>query len=214
MSEDWLDTEPLGLPAVVALPDDYASRAALAETAWGALTTRQKTFLSAWRDCRFNARAAARQLGFSENTQFNTAWMGDPNYALVVRVWRANAAAGAQDRDRLLARHDDIAETALTPKPVLHQGIMVPDTRPGARPGAVLEEVDVGAARAANADLMKAAGMLKDKEVEVNVGVVIGPPTLNIQVMPVPPSKVKRVEGVVIDAKFTEVPSDDEWLST
>lgn len=215
MSEDWLDTgESIGLPAPVELPADYSARAQLAETAWGKLSTRQKTFLSAYRDCRFNERAACRQIGLSENTKPNTGWMQQPEYALVVRVWRANAAAGAQDRDRLLARHDDIVESALTPKPILHQGIMVLDTRPGARPGAVLEELDVGAARAANADLMKAAGMLKDKELEINVGVVIGPPTLNIQVMPSAPSKAASIETVAIDAKFTEVPSDDDWLST
>ena len=59
---------------------------------------------------------------------------------------------------------------------------------------------------------MKAAGLLKDKEVEVNVGVSIaGPPTLNIQVLPKPPSELVKRENVVVDAKFTEVPSDD-WL--
>lgn len=217
MSDDWLETDPERIPALpadVALPDSYAERAALAEAAWGRLDPQQKTFLQAWRDCRYNARAAARQLGINENSKPNTAWMRQPDYALIVRVWRANAAAGALDRDRLLARQDDIVETLLTPKPVLHQGIMVLDTRPGAKTGAVFEEIEAAAAGKANETLMKAAGMLKDKEIEVNVGVVIGPPTLNIQVMPTPPSKVAVLQSVPIDAKFTEVPSDDEWLGT
>jgi hypothetical protein len=47
----------------------------------------------------------------------------------------------------------------------------------------------------------------------VNVGIQVGPPTLNIQVMPTPPSQAARVEHVAIDAQFTEVPKDDdEWL--
>lgn len=138
--------------------------------------------------------------------------MQEPDYSLVARVWRANAAANALDKDRLLARQDDIVETLLTPKPILHQGIMVPDTRIGAQAGAVLEEVEAGAAGKANEVLMKAAGLLKDKELDINIGVVIGPPTLNIQVMPTPPSKVAVLESVAIDAKFTDVPSDDAWL--
>ena len=79
--------------------------------------------------------------------------------------------------------------------------------------GKILEEVDVGAARSANADLMQAAGILKSgKDVEVNVGISVGPPTLNIQVMPAPPSKVVARESVVIDAQFTQVPDDESWL--
>ena len=215
MSGDWLDTSgkdstPL-VPAAVTVPDDYAARLTLAETCWARLSEKQKLFLNAWRDCRYNARAACRQLGLSENTKPHTAWMHESNYATVVRVWRANAAANALDRDRLLARQDDIVETLLTPKPVLHQGVPVLDTRPGATPGAVLEEVEAGAASRANETLMNAAGLWKDKEVEVNVGVVIGPPTLDIRVMPPRQVKAEQREHVVIDAQFTEVPTDD-WM--
>lgn len=135
-------------------------------------------------------------------------WMLEPDYAMVVKVWRANAASNALDRDRLLARQDDIVETLLTPKPILHQGIAVWDPR---RPGEILEEVEAAAAGKANETLMKAAGMLKDKEIEINVGIAVGPPTLNIQVLPAPPSKVVQVENVAIDAQYTEVPSDDGW---
>lgn len=203
MSEDWLSTDERvsALPIPVELPVSYAERAALANTAWDKLSTKQKTFLSAWRDCRYNSRAACRQLGLSETTKPHTAWMHEPNYALVVKVWRANAAAGAQDRDRLLARQDDIVETLLTPKPVLHQGVPTG-----------FEEVEAAAAGKANETLMKAAGMLKDKEVDINIGIVVGPPTLSIQVMPTPPSKVAVLQSVPIDAKFTEVPTGEDWL--
>jgi len=208
MSEDWLDLDERvpALPAAVELPVEYAARAQLCEAAWSRLSVKQKTFLSAYRDCRFNERAACRQLGLSENTKPNTGWMHEPDYALVVKIWRANAAVNALDKDRLLARQDDIVETALTPQPVFHHGVPVigPDGKP-------YEEIEVGTAARANETLMKAAGLLKDKEIEVNVGISVGPPTLNIQVMPLPPSKTAQRESVVIDAKFTEVPSED-WL--
>lgn len=211
-NDDWPDTVDERVPAlpaqVVELPAQYVARAALCEQAWGRLSVKQKTFLSAWRDCRYNVRAACKQLGLSENYKPNTLWMHEPDYAMVVRIWRANAAADAIDRDRLLARQEDIVETLLTPKPIFHQGIAMLDEH-----GKPYHEVEAGAAGKANEVLMKVAGMLKDKEIEVNVGVQIGPPTLNIQVMPMPPSKNVRAEHVAIDAKFTEAPSDNgEWL--
>lgn len=218
MSEDWLDIEEkptAGLPAVVAVPDDFAARVALVEASWARLTLKQKTFLQAWRECRYNASAAARTLGLSSKTKPMTEWMTEQDFATVVRVWRANAAANALDRDRLLARQDDIVETLLTPKPILHQGVPVADTRLGAKPGAVLEEVEAGAAARANETLMQAAGILKSgKDTEVNVSVGIVGPALHISVMPLPPSKAAAEQGVPvelppIDAEFAEVmPSD------
>lgn len=205
MSEDWLDIgeregEGGHLPAVIALPDDYAARFQLAESCWSRLTEKQRVYLAAWRDCRFNARAANRMLGYSEKTQFNYTWMQQPDYATVARIWRANAAADALDRDRLLARQDDIVETLLTPKPILHQG---------APTG--FEEVEASAAARANETLLQAAGVLKSKD-EVNVNVGIVGPALNIQVMPLPPSKNAEQQGTEvdlppIDAEFEEWPS-------
>jgi hypothetical protein len=203
---DWLDIEPepeatAGLPVVVAVPDDYAARIVLVETCWQRLTTKQKLFLSAWRDCRYNARAAMRQLGLNENTKPMTRGMENPDFSTVVRIWRANAAADALDRDRLLARQDDIVETLLTPKPILHQGVPTGH-----------EEVEAGAAARANETLMKAAGMLKDKELEVNVNVGPTGPGLVINVMPLPPSKAVETGVDVnlppIDAEFVDVTPD------
>lgn len=130
------------------------------------------------------------------------------NYATLVRLWMGVAGSEALDKDRLLARQDDIVETLLEPRPMVHQGIAVigPD-------GPMFNPGDLTGAARANETLMKAAGLLKDKEIEINVGIAIGPPTLNIQVMPAPPSAIVRSESVAIDAKFTEVPAEG-WLDT
>lgn len=215
MSADWLDIAerpPVVLPIPVELPAEPAARLALAEQCWASLSDKQRTSLTIFRDSRLSARRAEAQGGVNRRT--HREWFrNDMNYATLVRLWTGVAGSEALDKDRLLARQDDIVETLLTPKPILHQGIMVPDTRPGAWPGAILEEVEAGAASRANETLMKAAGLLKDKELDINIGIQVGPPTLNIAVMPLPPSQVAKRENVVIDAKFTEVPSEDEsWL--
>lgn len=222
MSEEWLETGSLentakvpSVPAAppAAVPVEFAARVALVEDCWGRLSPDQRAFLTAWRECGFNARAANRMVhGQSHTNSSHTKWSLTSDYATVMRVWRAMAGEKALDKDRLLARQDAIVETLLTPKPVLYQGIAVRDPRDPSGV-AVLEEVEAGAASRANEVLMQAAGVIKSgKDVEVNVGVAIhnGPPTLNIQVMPTP-DKAKASEGVVIDAKFTEVP-DDGWL--
>lgn len=136
-------------------------------------------------------------------------WMHEPAYRTIVRLWQGVAGSEALDKDRLLARQDDIVETLLTPKPVLHQGIMVRDTRPGAPVDAVLEEVEAGAASRANEVLMKAAGLLKDKELEVNVGIV--GPGLSIQVME-PNGVVKDATPIGVPIELPE-PAEDDWLS-
>jgi hypothetical protein len=207
VSGDWLDTDQRvpALPIPVELPADPAARVALAEQCWAALTDKQRTALTIFRNSRLSARRAEAEGGVNRRT--HREWRdANVNYATIVRLWLGVAGSEALDKDRLLARQDDIVETLLTPKPIFHQGLPIlgADGKP-------YEEVEAGGAARANETLMKAAGLLKDRELEVNVGIVVGPPTLNIQVMPTPPSKVKQSEGVVIDAKFTEVPGD-EWL--
>lgn len=214
MSGDWLDIAerpPVVLPIPVELPSDPKARLALAEQCWMSLSDKQRTSLTIFRDSRLSARRAEASGGANRLTHRN--WVrNDMNYSTLVRLWTGVAGSEALDKDRLLARQDDIVETLMTPKPLLHQGIMIPDTRIGARPGAILEEIEAGAASRANEVLMKAAGLLKERELDINIGVVVGPPTLNIQVMPSPPSKVVALESVVIDAKFTEVPEDTGWF--
>jgi hypothetical protein len=200
--KDWLDTERPSLPAPVAeLPASYAERVALAEKSWARLSANQKTFLSAWRDCRYNQRAACRHLGMDENNKPNTRWMHDPHYALVVRVWRANAAANALDKDRLLARQDDIVETLLTPKPVLHQGI------PVLVDGKVLHEVDAGAASRANEVLLDRAMPKPRADVEVNVGVAFNPVQVEIE------QSRDVIDAVVEEVEASPVlPPEEDWL--
>jgi len=180
---DWLDIEPVeekaGLPAVVSTPLEFAERVALIESCWSKLTEKQKLFLTALRENRFNARRAARKLEGVVARKSHINWMHDTSYSTVVQLWRASAGAEALDKDRLLVRQDDIVETLLTPKPILHQG---------APTG--LYEVEAAAAGRNNEVLMKAAGLLKDKEVDVNVG-LIGP-QFTIQVV--------QPDGSVLDA--------------
>jgi hypothetical protein len=208
-NDDWLDTDERvpALPIPVELPADPGARVALAEQCWAALSDKQRIALTAFRENRLSARKMERDTGINRRT--HRGWVqGNRNYATIVRLWLGVAGSEALDKDRLLARQDDIVETLLTPKPVFHQG--APAIGLDGKP---YEVVDASAASRANETLMKAAGLLKDKELEVNVGVVVGPPTLNIQVMPTAPSKMAVNESVAIDAKFTEVPSDDdEWL--
>lgn len=204
MSDDWLSTDetiPL-VPAVVDLPVAGPVRAVMVKDAWGRLTNKQRLFLTTLRQNGFNAKAAGRALEIVGGPvrESHVRWMHDADYVMVFRAWRAWAAGEVRDPDGLVLRHDGIVEEALTPKPILHQG---------APTG--FEEVELGVAARANETLMKSVGLLKDKEIEINVGIAVGPPTLNIQVLPVPPSKIVRRENVAIDAQFTEVPTDDEW---
>lgn len=208
---DWLDEEPAkALAAPQAVPAEFVARVALVEECWGRLSVPQRNFLTAWREAGFNARAAARTLGQGVPGNYgHFGWAQEPDYGTVMRVWRAMAADRALDKDRLLARQDAIVESLLTPKPVLHQGIPVMHN------GVVLEEVEAGAASRANEVLLdRVMPKPSDKnQLEVNVGVAVqnGPPTLSIQVLP---SREKRAvsQGVVVDAKYTEVPGDVGWL--
>jgi hypothetical protein len=199
---DWLDIEetpkpPASLPAVVepvTLPVPYAERVSLAADCWARLNDRQRKFLAALREYRFNVSKTAREIGIHRSQHID--WMHVRDYATVVRVWRSFAGEEAIDRDRLLARQDDIVETLLTPQPILHQG---------APTG--FHEVQGSAAARANETLMKAAGMLKDKDVEVNVGIV--GPALQIQVMQ-PNGEVKDVTPRGVPVELPE-PVDAEW---
>lgn len=213
MSTDWLETDAQSdervpaLPIPVELPADPSARVALAEQCWAALTDKQRVALTAFRDNRLSARKMEDATGIGRRT--HRGWVqSNKNYATIVRLWLGVAGSEALDKDRLLARQDDIVETLLTPKPIFHQGIAMIDEN-----GKPYREIEAAAAGRANETLMKAAGLLKDKEIDINVGIIVGPPTLNIAVMPLPPSQAKRAESVAIDAKFTEVPSEDEeWL--
>ena len=197
---DWLDIgdsqQVATLPAEIAVPTTFAERVALVESCWTRLTLKQKGFLTAWRECRYNARAAVRALGLSENTRPMASWMDNTDFATVVTCWRAGGAAMALDKDRLLVRQDDIVETLMTPKPILHQGVPTG-----------FEEVEAGAASRANETLMKAAGLLKDKDLDTSGGLV--GPTLIVQIVQVD-GKVVDVTPQTVNAELPE-PVDAEF---
>lgn len=200
MSDDWLDISPpeekAGLPAVVAAPLDPRARVALIEDCWSRLSLSQRTFLTAMREGRFNARRAARKLEGIVARESHIRWMHESDYATVLQLWRAAAAGEALDKDRLLARQDDIVETLLTPKPILHQGV---DT--GHR------EVNAAGASRANETLMKAAGLLKDKELDISIGIV-GPEFIIQVVEPNGAVRDATPRGVTIDLP---APEDADW---
>lgn len=123
--------------------------------------------------------------------------MHEKDYATVVRIWRATAASAALDKDRLLARHDDLVETLMTPKPILYQGVPTG-----------FYEIEAGAAARANEALLDRAVPKPREGVEVNVGVAFIPPTVEV---------VKSAGTAnAVDTSFVEVspaiPNED-WIN-
>lgn len=201
MSDDWLEIEQekipqkAGFPAAVTTALDPAERVKQLEDCWSRLTLQQRTFLTTLREERFNARRTARVLEGKVSRTAHTMWMHDSDYATVVQLWRGAAASEALERDRLVARQDDIVETLMTPKPILHQGVATGHF-----------EVEASAASRANEVLLKVGGHLREKDVEVNVGIV--GPAFTIQVV--------QPDGGVIDATPKGVtidlpPPEEEW---
>jgi hypothetical protein len=223
-SDDWLDTsptpEPIAFPAdsetpadatlpalplgpqAIAAASDAADKRARFIVAWESLAERQRVFLNTWRECRFNARRALRVLGgtthrVGKSTIHN--WMADPHFEYARTLLRSASIEEILSRDNLVARHDDVVETLLTPKPILHQGFATGHY-----------EVDAAAAGKANEVLLRLGGHLKDKDIDVNVGIV--GPSLVIQVV--------QPSGDVIDVTpqhvTVELPepeaSGKEWL--
>lgn len=190
---DWLDTDQpareswpekqLPKPADATMPGMPAQQFAAATTAvekraqfivaWEGLTDKQRVFLNTWRECRFNANKAFRILANTANHCSKTAvskWGESEGFELVRTMMRAASVEEILNRDHLAARQDDIVEELLTPKPILHQG-----EHTG------FEEVQAGAASKANEVLLRLGGHLKDKDIEVNVGIV--GPSFQIQVV-------------------------------
>lgn len=156
--------------------------------AWESLTEKQRVFLNTWRESRFNANRAMRILDktpLSVSKTSITNWSAEPAFELVRTTLREASIEEILSRANLVARQDDIVETAMTPKPILHQG-----QHTG------FEEVEVGIAARANETLLRVGGHLKDKDLEVNVG-IIGP-SFAIQVV--------QQDGKIIDVTPQRVP--------
>lgn len=215
---DWLDTgderktgvvSPAQLPVAIDIPVDPRARLALIEDCWRQLSDQQRIFLTAWRDNRYNASEASRQLNGKPHRKTHERWLTQVAYGTIVKAWLGVASERALDKDRLLARQDDIVETLLTPKPVLHQGIAVLDPRDPSGTK-ILEEIEAGAASKANEVLMKVAGMFPKEDMSVQVGVAFSPMQVELDTDPV---------GTVVDAKTEKVeaspvlPQEEDWLS-
>jgi hypothetical protein len=211
--DDWLN-EPAPQPVVpfeVAPPASVeeprlgltdADKSALFKIEWQRLLPEQKQFLNAWRSCGFNERKTCRVLdGTDRGALFGRLknWKADVCYKFCMEMLRIAESNEVLNREKLVLRQDEIAETALTPQPILHQGFATGHF-----------EVDLGAATKANEVLLKVGGHLKEDKQDLSVG-IIGP-SLIIQVVQ-PDQSVKDItpRGVPIELPEPAV-DDDAWL--
>lgn len=218
--DDWLN-EPApdypvakpdeGVPADAQLPglsEDSLTAAAESKVrraqfvlAWDSLSDSQRVFLNTWRECRFNTNRTLRVLAGTQHGYSKTSvqrWVDSPQYALCKETLRGASISEILSRDYLAARHEDIAETALTPTPILHQGVATGHF-----------EADLGVAAKANETLMKLGGHLKDREVDLNIG-IIGP-SLVIQVV----QKDGGVKDITPRGVMVELPEPaEDWLDS
>ena len=113
-------------------------------------------------------------------------WNDDPEFAFCCKVLRQASYDTVIDKQRLVLRAHEIAEAAMTPKPILYQG---------APTG--YYEIQSTAALAANEQIMKATGLLKNAEsVRVRVRIV------NLA----GPEDDKVIDGTAVELE-AEVPS-------
>jgi hypothetical protein len=166
------------------------------------LTLRQRLYLRYLLGSQMRPKVALRK--------FNENFSNEPLKESTVRDWhrRRNHFSSVLDRytqlmleqsgvgnpARILLRIDGVVEDALTPVPVLHQGLPVfnPD-----RPGEILKEVDRGSALKGLEMLGKAAGAFrKDEENSQRVTVVLDFSGEQMQ---------GEQESEVIDGEFVEV---------
>lgn len=217
--EDWLN-EPApaypvakpdeGAPADADLPglplsSDALDRAVTATekraqfiAAWSQLTEHQRIWLNTWRESRFNQGRTIRVLAGTTVVGSKTTvqrWRTDPGFEYVEKVLRTASVEEILSRDYLAARHEDIAETALTPAPILHQGVATGHY-----------EAELGVAAKANETLMKLGGHLKDKELDLSIGIV--GPALMIQVVQADNS-VKTLQATGVPVQLPEPASDE-----
>jgi hypothetical protein len=198
---DWLDIdEPPALPIVVQEIADLKERVVSFEAAWKTLTTRQQKFLETWRDCNFNLRRTARALGDTTGTY--PRWTKLPDFALCMDVMRRVEATQILNREKLIIRHDELVESLMTEKPVLHQGL------PVYMDGKPLMEIEAAAAAKVNKDLLEIGGHAKpEQQTSFGAG-----PALIIQV-------TNKIGGEVISQVTVGAipqhapPEEDEWLS-
>lgn len=226
MTEDWLDIEapapralvPFeGAPADGAAPgldsqallDADAAREKRAQflLCWESLTEAQRVYLNTWRECRFNQARTIRVLAGTAHAYSKTSvlrWADSPQFTHVRETLRDASVEEVLKKNYLVARQEDIVETALTPTPILHQGFATGHF-----------EVELGIASKANETLLKIGGHLKDDKPELNVGIV--GPSFVIQVVQ-PDSSIVDVTPRGVQIELPEpssepvIDADVEWL--
>ena len=169
-------------------------------TAWSQLTEHQKIWLNTWRESRFNNARTMRVLQGTAVPASKTTlsrWRESPGFEFVEKMLRSASVEEILSRDYLAARHEDIVETAMTPTPILHQGVATGHFA-----------VEVGVAQKANETLLKLGGHLKDKDIDLNIGIV--GPSLVIQVVQ-PDGGVKDIAPRGVTVELPQ-PAEDEWL--
>ena len=156
MSWDDIDDDVPALPVAVSEIVDLGERIKTFEAAWKKLSPRQQKFLETWQLCNFNARKTARALG--DQTQAHARWVKGPDFALCMDVMRRVEATQILNREKLIIRHDELVESLMTEKPVLHQGI------PVYMDGKPLMEIEAAAAAKVNKDLLEIGGHAKPEQ--------------------------------------------------
>lgn len=165
---DWLGAheERSLVPRVVspiAVPAEAGERNALLEKAWQGLRGKQQTYLDALRRHGFNKAATLRALEITGDAPHRLTvykWTNeDQDFMFVLKVMKSIARDEVVDPDKLLLRADDIAEQALTPKPILYKG----------EPTGYYENQPDVALRA-NEQLMKTQRMLGGEQEEKTFG--------------------------------------------
>jgi hypothetical protein len=167
-----IDDEAPALPAVVQEIADLASQAKSFKKSWAALSVRQQKFLQTMEDNHFNERRSAKVL--SDTTQSYRRWHTNEDYALCLDILRRCASGQILKKEPLILRHNELVESLMTPKPVLHQGI------PVLHDGEILMEIQAGAAAKVNMDLLELGGHKPKEEQKLSFG---HGPALVIQVV-------------------------------
>jgi hypothetical protein len=172
MSWDNIDDDAPALPVAVQQISDFAEQTASFRTSWAALSARQQKFLETMEARHFNERETARTL--NDTTQTYRRWHGNAHYALCLDVMRKCASGQILKKEPLILRHNELVESLMTPKPVLHAGIPVYHN------GEVLMEIEAGAAAKVNMDLIELGGHKPKEEQKTNFG---NGPNLIVQVV-------------------------------
>ena len=197
MSWDDIDDDVPALPVAVSEIVDLGERIKTFEAAWKKLSPRQQKFLETWQLCNFNARKTARALG--DQTQAHARWVKGPDFALCMDVMRRVEATQILNREKLIIRHDELVESLMTEKPVLHQGI------PVYMDGKPLMEIEAAAAAKVNKDLLEIGGHAKpEQQASFGAG-----PALIVQV-------TNKIGGEVISTVNVGVvpnlPGPEDWV--